>query len=152
MSFLDKIKDSNNPNASADEEAHHEAATTQAGAGEHDTAAPSTLHPVGADSSIISEAAPSELPGDFGDTRLRADAGIEEATSLEPNSGLPIIGRWSLGRQQRALLIMLLVGGVGLGVAAFVSVKTANERAAQIGAVGRALTQSQRLAKSVSQA
>ncbi len=154
MSFLDKIKDSGNPQASsAGEDAHHhgDAATTQAGA-EHDTAAPSSLHPAGADSSIISEAAPSELPGDFGDTRLRQEPAAEEAVSLESTTGLPLIGRWSLGRQQRALLITLLIGGVGLGLAAFSSVKTANERAAQIGAVGRALTQSQRLAKSVSQA
>ncbi len=155
MSFLDKIKDSNNPHTSAaGDDAHHhgDGATTQAGAGEHDTAAPSSLHPAGADSSIISEAAPSELPGDFGDTRLRQEPNQDEALTLESNTGLPVIGRLSLGRQQRMLLIALLIGGIFLGAGAFLSVKSANERTAQIGAVGRALTQSQRLAKSVSQA
>ncbi|WP_290867713.1 methyl-accepting chemotaxis protein [Aquabacterium sp.] len=67
-------------------------------------------------------------------------------------SGLPLIGHLSLARQQRILGGALAVGVVGLMLAAFLSVNAADRRAAQTAATGQALMQSQRLAKSVSQA
>lgn len=144
MSFLDKFKE-------ADASAADTAATTEADLATvaRDTAHPTTQQNVDADSSIISEAAPSELPGDYLD-RPRPDAA--GADSAEFDTGLPVIGRWSAGRQQRLLFMLLLLGAVGLLVTGFLSIRAANQRAEQIGATGRALTESQRLAKSVSQA
>ena len=104
----------------------------------------------GADSSIITEAAPSELAQEFSETRLgRADV---DGDSDGFNSGLPLIGVWPLARQQRALVILFAVGLLGLLVAALLVLTSSSRGATQVGAVGQATTQSQRLAKSVSQA
>ena len=100
--------------------------------------------------SIISEAAPSEFPPDYHDTRLRAQE--PSGAGRELQSGLPVIGRMRLDQQQRLLGGALAVGVVGLMLAAFLSVNAADRRAAQEAATGQALMQSQRLAKSVSQA
>jgi twitching motility protein PilJ len=100
------------------------------------------------DSSIITEAAPSELPDGYG---RAANAGSPSG-SEGIDTGLPVIGRWPVGQQQRALTILGLLGLVGLGLAAATAVLSANRSAAQVGATGEALMQSQRLAKSVSQA
>ncbi|MFN4264839.1 MAG: methyl-accepting chemotaxis protein [Aquabacterium sp.] len=99
--------------------------------------------------SIISEAAPSEFPPDYHENRQR-DAG--DSVLSEPKSGLPVIGNMRLDRQQRALGGALAVGVLGLMFSAFLAVNSADKRAAQAGATGQALMQSQRLAKSVSQA
>ena len=109
----------------------------------------STLAPggrEGGDSSIISEAAPSELAPEFSETRMPgADAdGV--------SSGLPIIGGWPMARQQRVLAIMGAVGLVGLLLVTLLVLYSSSRTAAQVGAVGQSSTQSQRLAKSVSQA
>jgi hypothetical protein len=111
-----------------------------------------TLHPhadtdsSGADSSIISEAAPSEL-ADFSETRLPADAPAKPAST-----GLPLIGRWPLPRQQRLLSGLIVLGlAVAVGFTALL-LRDANQGSTQVGASGRALMQSQRLAKAVSQA
>ena len=99
-----------------------------------------------ADSSIISEAAPSELAAEFGETHLPGDADDAGA------SGLPIIGAWSTARQQRVLLSLFGVGLLGLILIAVVALTSSNRSASQVAAAGQAQTQSQRLAKSVSQA
>ena len=103
--------------------------------------------PTMADSSIISEAAPSELPGDFSETKMQMGA-----EGAEAKSGLPVIGHLPPDRQQRVLGAMTLLGLAGLMAIVFFSQRTANQVAAQVGASGQALMQSQRLAKSVSQA
>ena len=111
----------------------------------------STLSPGsrdGADSSIISEAAPSELAQEFSETHL---PGVD-ADGDGFNSGLPIVGAWPLARQQRALVILFTVGLVSLLLAALLVLNSSSRSATQVGAVGQATTQSQRLAKSVSQA
>ncbi|MCC7151242.1 MAG: type IV pili methyl-accepting chemotaxis transducer N-terminal domain-containing protein [Rubrivivax sp.] len=96
--------------------------------------------------SIISEAAPSELAADFAESRLSAE--LDEA----PASGLPLIGHWSTARQQRVLLAVFGVGLVLLILIAVLALRNAGRSAAQVTAAGQAQTQSQRLAKSVSQA
>jgi twitching motility protein PilJ len=101
----------------------------------------------GADSSIISEAAPSELAADFSETRMPSDAAEAAA-----GSGLPLIGAWPVARQQRLLLSLFGVGLAGLVIAGIVAVVAGSRSAAEVGAAGQAQTQSQRLAKSVSQA
>lgn len=109
----------------------------------------STLAPgarEGADSSIISEAAPSELAPEFSETRLPGS----EADGF--TSGLPIIGTWPLAKQQRALVIMAGVGLAGMVLSVLLVLLSSNTGSRQVAAAGQATTQSQRLAKSVSQA
>jgi len=107
-----------------------------------------TLSPPVADSSIISEVTPSELSGDFSETRLHGATGDETAGA----GGLPLIGRWSTRKQQRLLIGMLAVGVVLMAVTTMLALRSANRGAEQVGAVGVALTESQRLTKSVAQA
>ena len=99
-------------------------------------------------SSIISEAAPSELAAEFGETRMAAAS--DDGDTF--NTGLPVVGAWPLERQQRAM-VMLFGGGLAvLLLAALFAITSANRSASQVAAAGQATTQSQRLAKSVSQA
>jgi twitching motility protein PilJ len=98
------------------------------------------------DSSIITEAAPSELAPDFAESRH---------PGMDPDSfdsGLPLIGGWPLARQQRSLVIMFAVGLLALILIGVTAVFSGLRSAGQVGAAGQASTQSQRLAKSVSQA
>ena len=100
-----------------------------------------------ADSSLLSEVVPSETAGDFAETRLPGAYG--EAQS---GTGLPLIGNMPLARQQRLLTGAVLAGLVLLVLGTVLAITAANRSAAQVGATGQALMQSQRLAKSVSQA
>ena len=97
--------------------------------------------------SIISEAVPSEI-ADFTETRLQgADSGVAPlATSL------PVIGQRPVAEQQRILLAFLTIGLIGLVGLALYSFYAARGGSTQVGATGQAMMQSQRLAKSVSQA
>ncbi len=65
---------------------------------------------------------------------------------------LPLVGHWPAERQQRLLAGLLTSGVFGLVLASVLAVMTLSESAAQVSAVGRALTQSQRLSKAVLQA
>ncbi len=157
MSFLSRIKDlgkSQDEDEVQPEALASEGPVTASGDQAMDSrgAVSSTLQPGAgaAADSIISEAAPSEFPPDYHDNRLKAEAAA--GLSSETSTGLPVIGAWSLARQQRLLFISFILGGLGLVASAFWSVNTADKRAAQAGATGQALMQSQRLAKSVSQA
>jgi twitching motility protein PilJ len=98
------------------------------------------------ESSILSEVMPSGVGGEYTETRLPADG---EATA---GTGLPLIGHLSLAQQQRALLGVVALGLVALLAGAWFAITNANRGAVQVGASGQALMQSQRLAKSVSQA
>ena len=100
-----------------------------------------------ADSSLLSEVVPSETAGDFAETRLPGAYG--EAQS---GTGLPLIGNMPLARQQRLLSGAVVAGLVLLVLGTVLAITAANRSAAQVGATGQALMQSQRLAKSVSQA
>ncbi len=103
--------------------------------------------PPDGDSSIISEAAPSEMAAEYTETRVHGDA---EDTVI--GSGLPVIGHLPAARQQRLLLSVFGAGVVLLVITGLASILSSNRGAAQVGAAGTAQTQSQRLAKSVSQA
>ncbi len=100
-----------------------------------------------ADSSILSEAHPSETAGEFIETRLPGADGEAGA-----GSGLPLIGALPLARQQRMLFFTVLGGALALLLGGYLAISAANRSAQQVGAVGQAMMQSQRLAKSVSQA
>ena len=99
------------------------------------------------DASIITEAAPSEM-ADFSETRMQEMA----QASAVAGTGLPLIGNRPVAAQQRILIGMAIVGLLGLIVMTFLSLLSANRGSTQVGASGQALMQSQRLAKSVSQA
>ena len=101
------------------------------------------------ESSIISEAAPSELAGDFSETRIQ---GAEPAAAAAAATGLPFLGHLPVPSQQRALLGLVVAGVLGLLLAAVLALNSASRGAAQTSAAGQALMQSQRLAKAVNQA
>jgi twitching motility protein PilJ len=97
--------------------------------------------------SIISEAVPSET-ADFTETRMQGpDSGVAPLGVT-----LPLIGSRSAAEQQRILLVMLGIGLFGMVVLTIMLLASASRGSAQVTAAGQALMQSQRLAKSVSQA
>jgi len=100
-----------------------------------------------ADSSILSEALPSETAGDFIETRQPGSGGDGSG-----GTGLPLIGTLPLARQQRILTFVVAAGLVALALGAYLAISAASRSATQVGATGQAMMQSQRLAKSVSQA
>ncbi len=110
-------------------------------------AVPTQQQPVDHDASIITEAAPSEM-ADFSETRMQEN----DRVSAPAGTGLPLIGHRPVADQQRILFSMSVIGLLALIALALWSVLAANRGAAQVGASGQALMQSQRLAKSVSQA
>jgi len=95
------------------------------------------------DSSIISEAAPSEVAGDYGTAYETADA---EAGG----TGVPIIGGMPAGQQQTLLLWTFGLGLVGMIAVALFALNASVKSSDQVAAAGQGQTQSQRLAKSVS--
>ena len=100
------------------------------------------------DSSIISEVTPSELTGDFSETRLQEPAGGD----APKGAALPLIGHLRPLQQQRVLLGMVGAGLLGLIMATVLALSSASRSSEQVGSIGQALMESQRLAKSVSQA
>jgi twitching motility protein PilJ len=77
---------------------------------------------------------------------------VEKPAVEEERTGLPLIGGRSVGYQQRFVFTLTALGIVGLLVAGAGAFNAANQHAQQVEATGAALMQSQRLAKSVSQA
>ena len=161
MSFLDRIKGTapTKPDAEAagrltrpfDElstPTNAMEATARFGPGGDDTR--NDTRSAGADStlsSIISEASPSEAAAD-----LAAARAGQSGTAAAAGSGLPVIGGWPIERQQRVLTTMLGLGLVALLLTSFLAVTAGTRSAEQVGAAGQAQMQSQRMAKSVSQA
>lgn len=149
MSFLDKFKGRGQRKSAddANDDGAYPVADDLALAGDGSATldlAATVQSPMAGDSSIITEAAPSELPGDFGEARAAGAAGAA--------AGLPLIGRLPPAEQQRVLGGMVFFGVVGLILVTVTSLNSANQGASQVAATGEALMQSQRLAKSVSQA
>ncbi len=109
-------------------------------------AAPTQPQGANFDSSIITEAAPSEIT-EFPDTRqqLRTPSG-------DIGSGLPFIGNRPVAEQRYVLIALGALGLIGLVLATAVALNKAGRSSVQVGASGQAQMQSQRLAKSVSQA
>ena len=164
MSFLNKIKSLGQPRTSAPDLDEMSTAQGYGGAalaplpdvgvahGDFNSAAleanASTVQlPMADETSIISEEAPSEL-ADFSETRMQ---GAELATAAA-GTGLPFIGNRPVEQQQRILGAMVVASVVGLILMVSTSLLSASRGSAQVAASGQALMQSQRLAKSVSQA
>jgi len=118
-------------------------------AGNHASTVSLDMHPSQAtrqiSTSIISEAAPSELAPDFNESRPQHAAPMAAAA-------LPLIGNKTVPEQQRILGGVVLLGLLGLVLGTVLALSAASRGANQVAAVGQALMQSQRLAKSVSQA
>lgn len=113
------------------------------------TLAPDTRVPHEArDSSIISEVTPSEMGGDFSETRVH-DA---HAGTLPKGKPLPLIGHMPPAQQQRVLFGLVGAGLLGLAMATTLALSTASRGSERVGSVGQALMESQRMAKAVSQA
>jgi twitching motility protein PilJ len=81
-------------------------------------------------------------------------ASAEKADTIENPDllMLPVLGRRTIAQHQRILLILLGLSVVVLGVVAYRALSQADTVAQQVAATGQSLMQSQRLAKSVSQA
>ncbi|WP_278537056.1 methyl-accepting chemotaxis protein [Delftia acidovorans] len=92
------------------------------------------------DASITVQGAPDAMPGDAG-------AVLDQETVV-----LPLLGRAPAARHQRTLSTLLGVSVLALVLAAAWALRQADGSAQQLAATGQALMQSQRLAKSVSQA
>jgi len=65
---------------------------------------------------------------------------------------LPLLGRATMAGHQRRLLLLLLLGLIALALITVLVLRQQNNAAQQLAATGQSLMQSQRLAKSVSQA
>ena len=65
---------------------------------------------------------------------------------------LPLLGRRTLSQHQRLLVLLLAIAVLVLGLVTFLALRQADRVAQQVAATGQSLMQSQRLAKSVSQA
>ncbi len=90
---------------------------------------------------------PSVL-GEYGDAVRRPEPGAGEQDLMK----LPLLGHASPGTHQRRLLILLGIGLVVLALIAGWALQQSNRSARQLAATGQSLMQSQRLAKSVTQA
>jgi len=102
---------------------------------------------LGPDSGLASEAPASALGTDFSDPQ--AAQGRGEAVT---DTGLPLVGRWPLARQQTLMSVLFGLGLAGLVATAALALNAGNRNTAQMAAAAQAQTQSQRLAKSASQA
>ena len=122
------------------------ASTLQAARHDAEAYEPATLQQnEGPESSIISEVVPTDIGG-------APEHGGAPSHAAAEDAGLPLIGRQPVAQQQRILGGLVLAGVAGLLAITFVSLNSASKSAAQVAASGQALMQSQRLAKSVSQA
>ena len=90
----------------------------------------------------------NSVQGDPGTPSQYGDADVAEEELIT----LPILGRATSTAHQRRLLMLLGVGVVVLAAIAFWVLQQADRAAQQLAATGQSLMQSQRLAKSVSQA
>ena len=152
MSFLDRIKGSGRTGEPTAERPSDFDELSPPGPGETTVRlGPTTAQPTRTDpdTSIISEAEPSEQAVDYADAR-QGDAGTP--VSAAAGSGLPLLGGMALAAQQRSMAALVVLGLLGLLGTAAVALNASNRSAAQVAAAGQAQTQSQRLAKSVSQA
>ena len=82
------------------------------------------------------------------DGELAAEVPLDDADLI----ALPLLGKRTVGQHQRLLLILLGLALAGLAALTLFALNRADKVAQQLGATGQALMQSQRLAKSVSQA
>ncbi len=93
----------------------------------------------------------ASAPGKSAETQLQ-DLPAPVAPDQDDMVNVPLLGRRPIAEQQRLLWWLLGLALVVLGAIAFVALTAADRVAQQLNATGQSLMQSQRLAKSVSQA
>ncbi len=93
----------------------------------------------------------ASAPGKSADTQLQ-DLPAPVPLDQDDMVSVPLLGRRPIAEQQRLLWWLLGLALVVLGAIAFVALTAADRVAQQLNATGQSLMQSQRLAKSVSQA
>ena len=86
------------------------------------------------------------------DRQTSTHAGALDAPENGDLLRLPLLGLRTLGQHQKILVVSFAVAVLVLGVVTFLALKQADRVAQQVAATGQSLMQSQRLAKSVSQA
>ncbi|MFP5466582.1 MAG: methyl-accepting chemotaxis protein [Gammaproteobacteria bacterium] len=91
-------------------------------------------------------------PGEDGDTESQVLTTNEEHMARAGLVQLPLLGRKTAAEHQRTLTLMLGAGVLVLGATALYVLSQTDKVSQQVAATGQALMQSQRLAKSVSQA
>ncbi len=83
----------------------------------------------------------------------QAEAGVDAAAPVQADLvSLPVLGKKTIAQHQRLLSVMLGASLVLLAVVTLVGLNKSEQSAQQLNATGQSLMQSQRLAKSVSQA
>ncbi len=106
------------------------------------------------EASLRTAAARSAGPADDGFPASRM-ATAEDGVPVVANPDLltlPLLGRRTIGQHQRILVSLLAIAVAVLGTVTFLALNQADKVAQQVAATGQSLMQSQRLAKSVSQA
>ena len=100
------------------------------------------------------EPAVASAPVAAGGSGANPKAGPDAATEQDVGDliAVPVLGRRTVGQHQRLLALLLGIALIALAAVAFVALNAADKVAQQLGATGQSLMQSQRLAKSVSQA
>lgn len=119
--------------------------------------APDTEQSVGLSLAMPDELASLQPPRAAGAEKGPGDTLLQEGAASVPLDqddmiSLPLLGRRPISEQQRLLWWLLGLALVMLGAIAFVALTAADRVAQQLNATGQSLMQSQRLAKSVSQA
>jgi twitching motility protein PilJ len=119
--------------------------------------APDTEQSVGLSLAMPDELASLQPPRAAGAEKGPGDTLLQEGAASVPLDqddmiSLPLLGRRPIAEQQRLLWWLLGLALVMLGAIAFVALTAADRVAQQLNATGQSLMQSQRLAKSVSQA
>ena len=107
---------------------------------------PKPFNDAARDSALICEVTPSEIAAEFTESRTPPPQPPAAGASL------PLIGRLRAPQQQRVLLGMVGAGLLGLAATTLLALGAASSSAERQAAVGQALIESQRLAKSVPQA
>jgi twitching motility protein PilJ len=95
-------------------------------------------------------------PRQAGAEKLGADLMAQAALDQPAGQGdllyIPLLGRQTVGQHQRTLALLLALALLALALVAYMGLNAADKVAQQVSATGQSLMQSQRLAKSVSQA
>ncbi len=105
------------------------------------------------EASLRTAAARSAEPADDGFPASRMATAEDGVPVANPDLlTLPLLGRRTIGQHQRILVSLLAIAVAVLGTVTFLALNQADKVAQQVAATGQSLMQSQRLAKSVSQA
>ncbi|WP_332777323.1 methyl-accepting chemotaxis protein [Polaromonas sp.] len=86
------------------------------------------------------------------DSSLDSTSGELLAAENQELLSLPLLGKRTIGKHQRTLVSLLILAVIVLGTVTYLALSQADRVAQQVAATGQSLMQSQRLAKSVSQA